>query len=70
MSGKKPVSLVIVGSIGLDTISTPVERREEVLGGSVSFACAAASFFSTTGMVGVVGVQYIYCQRPSTVHIQ
>ncbi len=55
MSGKKPVSLVIVGSIGLDTISTPVERREEVLGGSVSFACAAASFFSTTGMVGVVG---------------
>ncbi|MEI7435900.1 MAG: PfkB family carbohydrate kinase [bacterium] len=55
MTVKNPVSLVIVGSIGLDTVATPLERREEVLGGSVSFACAAASFFCKTGMVGVVG---------------
>jgi sugar/nucleoside kinase (ribokinase family) len=47
--------LVIVGSIGLDTIETPRELRKGLLGGSVSYACAAASFFTATGMVGVVG---------------
>jgi sugar/nucleoside kinase (ribokinase family) len=50
-----PVKLVIVGSVGLDTIETPAARRADVLGGSASYACAAASFFTRTGMVGVVG---------------
>jgi sugar/nucleoside kinase (ribokinase family) len=47
--------LVIVGSIGIDNIETPTENRENLLGGSASYACAAASFFSLPGMVGVVG---------------
>lgn len=50
--------LVIVGSIGIDTIETPRARRVEILGGSVSYACAAASFFTRTGMVGVVGTDF------------
>jgi sugar/nucleoside kinase (ribokinase family) len=49
------VNLVVVGSIALDTIATPADVRRNVLGGSVSYACAAASFFTRTGMVGVVG---------------
>jgi sugar/nucleoside kinase (ribokinase family) len=44
-----------VGSIGLDTIETKFDKRDDLLGGSVSYACAAASFFTKTGMVGVVG---------------
>ncbi|MCF7848689.1 MAG: bifunctional hydroxymethylpyrimidine kinase/phosphomethylpyrimidine kinase [Kiritimatiellales bacterium] len=52
------VDLTIVGSIGIDTIATPTARREEILGGSVSYACAAASFFTQTGMVGVVGTDF------------
>jgi sugar/nucleoside kinase (ribokinase family) len=52
------VDLVIVGSIGLDTIETKFEKREDCLGGSVSYACAAASFFTRTGMVGVVGTDF------------
>ncbi len=52
------VDLTIVGSIGIDTIETPTEKREEILGGSVSYACAAASFFTHTGMVGVVGTDF------------
>jgi len=52
------VDLIIVGSIGIDTIETPTEKREEILGGSVSYACAAASFFTHTGMVGVVGTDF------------
>jgi sugar/nucleoside kinase (ribokinase family) len=54
----KPVQLVVVGSIGLDTIETPHARKSEILGGSVSYACAGASFFATTGMVGVVGADF------------
>jgi sugar/nucleoside kinase (ribokinase family) len=50
--------LVIVGSIGIDTIETPREKRVDILGGSVSYACAAASFFARTGMVGVVGTDF------------
>jgi sugar/nucleoside kinase (ribokinase family) len=49
------VDVVVVGSIGLDTIETPRERGEELLGGSVSYACSAGSFFARFGMVGVVG---------------
>lgn len=48
-------SLVIVGSIGIDHIETPFVKKQNLLGGSVSYACAAASFFSAPGMVGVVG---------------
>lgn len=51
-------SLVVVGSIGIDTIETPVTRRENILGGSASYACAAASFFTSVGMVGVAGTDF------------
>ncbi len=51
-------SLVVVGSIGIDTIETPRERRESILGGSASYACAAASFFTRVGLVGVVGTDF------------
>jgi sugar/nucleoside kinase (ribokinase family) len=57
MTNKK-VDLAIVGSIGIDTIETPTAKRVEILGGSVSYACAAASFFTRSGMVGVVGTDF------------
>ncbi len=56
--GNDAVNLVVVGSIGLDTIKTPTAMRREILGGSVSYACAAASFFTRSGMVGVVGKDF------------
>ncbi len=55
---KSDVEVVIVGSVGIDTIETPTDRRERVLGGSASYACAAASFFARVGMVGVVGTDF------------
>ncbi|MFH0953689.1 MAG: PfkB family carbohydrate kinase [Verrucomicrobiota bacterium] len=58
MADTNNVQLVVVGSIGIDTIETPTERREEILGGSASYACAAASFFTSTGLVGVVGTDF------------
>lgn len=50
--------LVIVGSVGIDTIETPSDRRVGILGGSASYACVAASFFTKVGMVGVVGTDF------------
>lgn len=52
------VDLIIVGSIGIDTIRTPKAVRARILGGSVSYACIAASFFARVGMVGVVGTDF------------
>ncbi len=54
----EPINLTIVGSVGIDTIETPAEKREEILGGSVSYACTAASYFAKTGVVGVVGTDF------------
>lgn len=50
--------IVIVGSLAFDDIATPYAARRNVLGGSVSFACAAASFFARCGMVAVAGVDF------------
>lgn len=55
---KNTISLAVVGSIGIDTVETPAAKRPDILGGSVSFACAASSFFARTGMVGVVGTDF------------
>ena len=49
------VDLVIVGSVGIDSIATPVESRKDIIGGAASYASAASSFFAKTGVVAVVG---------------
>lgn len=48
-------SLLAVGSIAFDTIQTPVAKEDKVLGGSVNYFSIAASFYSSVGIVGVVG---------------
>ena len=40
------MSVLIVGSIALDTVKTPVEEHADQLGGSASYAALGASFFS------------------------
>src|SRR5438067_3141245 len=52
------MSLLIVGSIALDTVKTPVEEHGDLLGGSASYAAAAASFFSPVKLVGIVGSDF------------
>ena len=49
------MSVLILGSIALDTVKTPVEEHGDLLGGSASYAAAAASFFSPVKLVGIVG---------------
>ena len=52
------MSVLVVGSIALDTVKTPVEEHADLLGGSASYAALAASFFAPVKMVGVVGTDF------------
>lgn len=52
------MSLLVVGSIVLDTIKTPFGKGEEILGGSASYFSLSASFFHPPKIVGVVGSDF------------
>ena len=52
------MSVLITGSIALDSVKTPVEEHHDQLGGSASYASVAASFFSSVNLVGIVGSDF------------
>jgi len=52
------MSLLVTGSIAIDTVETPHGRAENVLGGSSVYFSLAASLFSETRLVGVVGEDF------------
>lgn len=52
------MSLVIVGSLAFDTIETPEERKENIVGGSCTYCSLAASYFTKPKIVGVVGEDF------------
>ncbi len=52
------MSLLVVGSIALDSVETPFGRREEVLGGSATYFATAASFFGPVRLVAAVGEDF------------
>ena len=50
------MSIVVVGSVALDSVETPVGKVESALGGSATYFSVAASFFTKgVKLVGVVG---------------
>ena len=49
------MSLLITGSIGIDTVKTPFGTAKECLGGSVVYCSMSASFFTPVRFLGVVG---------------
>lgn len=56
------MSILVVGSVALDTVETPFGRAERVLGGSANFFAAAASVFGPVEVVGVVGDDYPFAE--------
>jgi len=52
------MSLLVTGSIGIDTVETPFGKRDNVVGGSAVYFAYAASFFTPVRLVGVVGPDY------------
>ncbi|HIJ67111.1 MAG TPA: sugar kinase [Planctomycetes bacterium] len=49
------MSLLVTGSIGIDTVKTPFGFNEDSIGGSAVYFSMAASFFSPVRFLGVVG---------------
>src|SRR5450755_4746 len=49
------MSLLVTGSIGIDTVETPFGKRDDIIGGSAIYFAYAASFFTQVRLVGVVG---------------
>ena len=52
------MSVLVVGSIALDSVETPFGRRDDALGGSATFFSTAASFFGPVALVGTVGEDF------------
>jgi len=49
------MSLLVTGTIGIDTVHTPTGKAERVLGGSCAYFAAAASFHAPVRVVAAVG---------------
>jgi len=52
------MSVLVVGSVALDSVETPFGKADDVLGGSATFFSAAASHLTDVQIVGVVGNDY------------
>lgn len=52
------MSILVVGSIALDTVETPKGKVADSPGGSALYFSAAASFFAPVNVVGVVGEDF------------
>ena len=52
------MTVLVVGSVALDSVETPFGRADDVLGGSATFFAASASLLTPVQVVGVVGSDY------------
>src|SRR3982750_3474801 len=52
------MSVLVVGSVALDSVETPFGKADDVLGGSANFFSAAASHLTQVSVVGVIGFDY------------
>ena len=52
------MSILVVGSVAIDSIKTPFGNRPEALGGSATYFSTAASFFSKVNIVATVGEDF------------
>ncbi len=49
------MSILVVGSVALDSIETPFGKKHDALGGSATFFSIAASFFDKVDIIATVG---------------
>lgn len=49
------MSILVIGSVALDSIETPFGKRNDILGGSATFFSITASFFNRVDIVATVG---------------
>lgn len=52
------MTLLVVGTVALDSVETPYGKADDVLGGSATYFAAGASLFDRVRLVGVVGEDF------------
>ena len=52
------MSVLVVGSVALDSVETPFGKADEVIGGSATYFSASASHQTPVQLVGIVGADY------------
>ena len=52
------MTVLVVGSVALDSVETPFGKADNVLGGSGTFFSASASHMAPVQLVGVIGNDY------------
>ena len=52
------MSVLVVGSVALDSVETPFGRADDALGGSATYFAASASHHTRVQLVGVIGSDY------------
>ena len=52
------MSILVVGTVALDTIKTPFGKCREILGGSATYFSVSARFFAPVNLVAVIGMDY------------
>lgn len=52
------MTVLVVGSVALDSVETPFGKADEVLGGSANYFAASASHQTDVQLVGVIGSDY------------
>ena len=52
------MSILVVGSVAIDSVKTPFGNRPEALGGSATYFSVAASFFAKVNIVATVGEDF------------
>ena len=56
------MSILVVGSVALDTVETPSGSVLDTMGGSALYFSSASRFFAKTNVVGVVGKDFDFSQ--------
>src|SRR5437660_11405777 len=59
MEEMEELSMLVVGSVALDTVETPFARKEEALGGAASYFSTAASLYNQVNLVAVVWTDFL-----------
>jgi sugar/nucleoside kinase (ribokinase family) len=52
------LSIVVVGSVAFDSLTTPYGQREKILGGAATYFSLSASYFTDVRVVAVVGEDF------------
>ncbi len=52
------MSIIVLGTVALDTVKTPFGKRKELLGGSAAHFSMAARLFTKVNLIAIMGVDF------------